>query len=168
MTDPLILTAEFDAVAQHHFQAMRDAHFPPARNIVPAHTSLFHQLPGDDILNVRDAVADALDGHDGPFAARCTGLRFFGGGGAYVIECAELVAARATVAARFDGRLIPQDAQPYKPHVTYQNKVPGDRAKSVFALMERDFAPFDCTVTKLNLWWYRGGPWELEEAFLLA
>ena len=168
MTDPLILTASFDDEAQTHFQSMRDAHFPPARNIVPAHASLFHKLPGDRVDAVRDAIADALDGHGGPFGARCTGLRFFGGGGAYAIECPELSETRAAVAERFADILSPQDAQPYKPHVTYQNKVPGDRAKATFARMQQDFAPFECTVTKLHLWWYRDGPWENEETYLLA
>ncbi len=47
-SDPLIVTARFDPIAASLFQRLRDAHFPPARNIVPAHCTLFHHLPGDE------------------------------------------------------------------------------------------------------------------------
>ena len=34
---PLILTLGLDAATQAWLEAMRRAHFPPARNLVPAH-----------------------------------------------------------------------------------------------------------------------------------
>jgi hypothetical protein len=43
-----ILTLQLDPTAQAHFEALRQQHFPPALNHIPAHLTLFHQLPDSD------------------------------------------------------------------------------------------------------------------------
>jgi len=48
--DPLVLTLALDAASEAWLQALRDAHFPPARNVVPAYVTLFHALPGAQLL----------------------------------------------------------------------------------------------------------------------
>ena len=54
--DPLILTLMLDAGTQAWLEALRRAHFPPGRNLVPAHVTLFHALPGaeGDAVLARD------------------------------------------------------------------------------------------------------------------
>src|SRR3546814_10376306 len=42
---PIIATATMGAADQRHFDALRAAHFPPERNHLAAHITLFHQLP---------------------------------------------------------------------------------------------------------------------------
>ena len=50
---PLILSAVLDAPVQQRLDALRRAHFPPERNHLDAHVTLFHHLPGAE----EDAVA---------------------------------------------------------------------------------------------------------------
>ena len=51
--DPLIVTLEADPVSQARFDDARERRFPPERNLIPAHVTLFHRLPGEQA----DAVA---------------------------------------------------------------------------------------------------------------
>ena len=53
---PLILSAVLDAPVQERLDALRRAHFPPERNHLDAHVTLFHHLPGAE----EDAVATAV------------------------------------------------------------------------------------------------------------
>ena len=43
---PLILTAQLPDDMHARYTALRDAHFPPERNYLEAHVTLFHALPG--------------------------------------------------------------------------------------------------------------------------
>jgi hypothetical protein len=54
---PLILTLALDGEAFAFFDGLRRAHFPPERNVVPAHVTLFHALPGEQ----RPAIGSLLD-----------------------------------------------------------------------------------------------------------
>lgn len=40
-----ILTLHLDPTAQSRFEALRQRHYPPERNQIPAHLTLFHTLP---------------------------------------------------------------------------------------------------------------------------
>jgi len=53
----LILTLALDGEAFALFDRLRREHFPPERNVVPAHVTLFHALPGEE----RAAIASVLD-----------------------------------------------------------------------------------------------------------
>jgi hypothetical protein len=44
---PLIVTALLDEAAQERFDRLRREHFPPERNHLAAHLTLFHRLPDD-------------------------------------------------------------------------------------------------------------------------
>ena len=166
MSGALILTARFDEAAQNFFQRQRDAHFPADLNIVPAHLTLFHKLPGEEhdaiSRTIRDAVAER-----GPLPARVADVRFFGRGGGYKIECEGLVELRAKLAAAFRDWLTRQDQQKHLPHVTYQNKVPKEDAERTYARVLEGFAPFDAQVVALDLWWYRRH-WDAAGTFPLA
>ena len=45
MNAPIIVSAEFGAADFARLDGLRRAHFPPARNVLPAHLTLFHHLP---------------------------------------------------------------------------------------------------------------------------
>ena len=47
---PLIVTALLDEQAQEWFDRLRRNHFPPARNHLDAHLTLFHRLPDDPVI----------------------------------------------------------------------------------------------------------------------
>ena len=159
MTDaPLIVTLALHADDQARFERLRRLHFPAGRNMIPAHVTLFHHLPGQEI----EAVWDAIEARCTmpPFSVTVPGLRFLGRGVAYALESSELTALRAGLAREWDGWLTPQDRQGWRPHVTIQNKAPPEEARALHANLQAAFAPFAVRAEGLDLWRYLGGPWE--------
>ncbi len=159
LLQPLILTLALDGASHAFFEARRQEHFPPARNIVPAHLTLFHRLAGDDEGAVRSELATVAAGTT-PFALSVERLRFLGRGVAYAIHSPELHALRARCAAVFADRLTPQDQQGYRPHVTIQNKANPVEAKDLFEALSAGFVPFEAEAVGFLLWRYLAGPWE--------
>ncbi|WP_182085724.1 2'-5' RNA ligase family protein [Aureimonas sp. ME7] len=157
--DPLILTLRFDEVSFERFDTMRRRHFPPARNHIPAHLTLFHKLPAERWAAIHRKLT-TLASTAGPLPLRVDGLRFLGYGSAYTIQSPELKRLRADLAEAWAADLGRQDAQGFSPHVTIQNKAPSGEAKTLFADLKATFSPFDASATGLLLWHYRGGPWE--------
>ena len=157
VADPLILTAALDAVSGRVFQDLRDRYFPPRLNIVPAHLSLFHHLPGEAQADILD-VLRAEGGSTLPFTA--AGLRFLGRGVAVEILCPQLAEARKALESRWAAWLTPQDRQGFRAHVTVQNKVSPAEARTTMEHLSGRVVDLAGTVVGLDLWHYRGGPWE--------
>lgn len=156
---PLVLTLLFDETSFARFDVERRLHFPPARNHIPAHLTLFHHLPGDRYGEITDGLA-SLAARQAPFHLTVSSLRFLGQGTAYAIESPELQRLRAKIAGRWSAHLNRQDAQGFRPHVTIQNKAGAATAKALFEKLSASFAPFEVMARGLLLWRYRGGPWE--------
>ena len=156
---PLILTLALDDDAQGRLDRLREAHFPPARNFLRAHLTLFHHLPAAAAGTI-GADLDEICAARGPLALTADGVRFFGRGVAYGFAAPDLVATRATLARRWWPWLGAQDRGPFRPHVTVQNKVAPAQARALHAELSAGFAPFAATGVALLLWRYRGGPWE--------
>lgn len=157
--EPLILTLRLDDGSQETFERLRRAHFPPERNVVPAHLSLFQRLPGSrtgEILEDLDEVGDIYE----PTVLTATGLRFLGRGVAYTFESPELESLRSELARRWEPWLERQDRQGLRAHVTVQNKASGERARALYERLAADFEPFEVRGEGLLLWRYLGGPWE--------
>lgn len=163
-TAPLILTLAFDESSFAFFEQQRRRYFPPKWNFVPAHLTLFHRLPGEQLSSIRETV-EAACSERYCFGLDVTGLRSFGRGVAYVLESPELSAMREHFALRWNDWLTPQDRQNHKPHVTIQNKVDPTQARALFEDLSDTFEPFHVTGIGLDLWWYRGGPWEKAGTF---
>jgi 2'-5' RNA ligase len=138
---------------------MRAEHFPPERNQLDAHLTLFHHLPPSVQDELKHRLMQETRGIRAP-TARVAGLMSLGRGVAYRIESPELTAIRHGLAAAFSGMLTPQDAGGWRPHVTIQNKVAPGIAKVLLATLSRDFTPREVEIAGLGAWWYRGGPWE--------
>jgi 2'-5' RNA ligase len=166
VTEPLIVTLLLDDLAQQRFDRLRAAHFPPVRNHLAAHVTLFHALPGEQLDRVRDELA-AVAARP-PFDVAVTGVRFLGRGVALDLDAAELTALRARLAGAFDPWLTRQDRQWSRPHVTVQNKVAPDVARALHADLSASFAPESVTARGLGLWRYLGGPWAPEGEFDFA
>ena len=164
---PLILTLAFNPDDQARFERLRQAHFPAGRNHIPAHLTLFHHLPGEELDGVRADLATAC-GHQAPCSVEVTGLRSLGRGVAYALASAELARLRSTLAQAWHERLTAQDRQRWQPHVTIQNKAQPAEAKALLAAMQAAFTPFQVRAEGLLLWRYRGGPWEPAGRFPFA
>ncbi len=164
MTAPLILTLGFHPDDQARFDALRQAHFPAERNLIPAHLTLFHHLPGEEAAAVTDSVTTAA-GAQCSFAVTVDGLRSLGRGVAYSLVSPALLQLRAGLARHWHDRLTAQDRQSWRPHVTVQNKASAEDAATLLAAMRAEFSSFTVRAEGLLLWRYLGGPWELEGRF---
>ena len=164
VVSPLILTLQLEPAAQARFDAERRAHFPPERNHLAAHLTLFHHLPGEAI----GAIGDRLQAvcADRPcLAMEVQGLWMMGRGVAYRLCAPDLVDMRAGLAKAWWEWLTPQDRQPLRPHITIQNKVEAAEARALHGQMQTAFVPFGVQGIGLLLWHYRGGPWEPAAAY---
>ena len=161
---PLILTLALDAGAQLFFDELRQRHFPPERNFLQAHLTLFHHLPGHQYEPLCAQLA-ALAEHTQPLPLAVTGVRFLGRGVAYTLENQQLRALHKELQALWQPTLTPQDLQKLQPHITVQNKVEPTVARTLHRELAESFQPFEATGTGLQLWAYRGGPWEALRTF---
>ncbi|WP_294094875.1 2'-5' RNA ligase family protein [Sphingomonas sp.] len=156
---PIIVTALFGRQDQAWFNALRRAHYPPERNVIDAHLTLFHHLPPSATDELKHRLTRETRGVRAP-KAKVTGLMHLGRGVAYRIEAPELEAIRGGLCAAFSTLLTPQDATRWRPHVTIQNKVTPVPAKFVLTQLSKDFVPRETEIAGLATWLYRGGPWE--------
>ena len=159
VTAPIIVTALFGAEDQAWFEALRRAHFPPERNQLAAHLTMFHHLPPSLADELKRRLAEETRGVRAP-EARLMAPYSLGKGVAYRIDSPGLAAVRARLAEAFVGLLTPQDAAGWRAHVTVQNKVEPGQAKALLAELSVGFAARPLRVAGLASWWYRGGPWE--------
>ena len=155
---PLVLTLQLDEASQARFDALRRAHFPPERNHLQAHVTLFHALPGEHEQEVRADLRTSAQ--RAAYDVDVVRVRSLGRGVAYDLRSSELAAQRADLARRWQPWLTPQDARPHAAHVTVQNKVEPERARALLRELEASFVPGTVGATGLRLWRYLGGPWE--------
>lgn len=157
-----ILTLSLQEDAQNWFERQRQAYFPPALNHIPAHLSLFHQLPGDadTAAILRSAAAEQK-----PFSLRLDGVRSMGRGVTYTLSSPDLARLHRALAAQFTAYLTAQDRQPLQPHVVVQNKVESAEAKLLLARLQAGFEGREVQATGLLWWEYLGGPWRKLEEF---
>ena len=156
---PLIVTAQLPQDLQGWANGLRKAHFPPERNYLDAHVTLFHALPPSSGGEVRECLATMAREY-APVPARLTGIMSLGGGTALKIESDAMMRLRAEIADRFHGLLTSQDQHKPRLHVTVQNKVTSKEAKALQAELSPQVHPRDFTFTGINLFAYLGGPWE--------
>lgn len=157
--EPIIMTATMGAADQAWADGLRRAHFPPDRNVVDAHVTLFHHLPGPcegEIVERTRALA-------GEFACpdvRLSEVMRMGNGVAFRIHSPGLLAIRAMIAEGLHGLLTAQDQGTPRLHITVQNKVEASAARALHAELSAMFVPRPLTISGLALHRYLGGPWE--------
>ena len=155
---PLIATLTIDPDQQRRFDELRRTHFPRARTVIGAHVTLFHALPGELQAEVLAELRHA--GTRAAFDVEVTDVVSLGRGVAYRLQSRELADVHAHLRRRFADVLTAQDAQPFRPHITVQNKVDPATAKATLAELAAAFAPHPVRATGLALWRYVDGPWE--------
>jgi hypothetical protein len=158
MAGALIVTAEFGASDFAWLEGLRRAHYPPERNQVPVHLTLFHALPPSAAEEAKRQLAIHAAG--AAPRAMVAGLMDLGGGVAFRIVSDELDFIRAEIAEHFHGSLGAQDAAGWRPHITIQNKVPPKEARALLVELERDFRQRALGISGLAVYRYRNGPWE--------
>ena len=161
---PLVLTLTLDSETSVFFNQLRQRHFPPERNHLAAHLTLFHQLPGTE-ANRTASELEGISQRYRPMRLAVQEVRLLGRGVAYRLESPLLQQLHRQLQKQWQAHLTPQDQQKLWPHVTVQNKVSPDEAKRLHAQLSADFTPFDALGTGLHLWEYHGGPWQSRQEF---
>ncbi|WP_418326840.1 2'-5' RNA ligase family protein [Rhizobium phaseoli] len=67
--------------------------------------------------------------------------------------------------AAFRPWLGPQDLQPWRPHVTVQNRVHWQKADTLYDMLSSEFVRRTLLVEGFDLWSYMQGPWRHEHFF---
>lgn len=156
-TAPIIVSAILGPEDFAWLDGLRQAHFPPERNQLAAHLTLFHHLPPSLEPELKQRLVAAT--RTGRPSAMASAVMSLGRGVAFRIDSPELGLIRGELALAFAGLLVPQDAAGWRPHVTVQNKVSPLAARALQAELERDFKPRPIVIAGLAAWWYMGGPW---------
>ncbi|MBW8743419.1 MAG: 2'-5' RNA ligase family protein [Sphingomonas sp.] len=155
---PLIVSALLVPEDFAWLDALRRAHFPPERNRLPAHLTLFRHLPPSLLPELKHRLGDAV--RSAPPRAETAGLIDLDGGVAVRIASPALEGIRADLASSFRGLLTPQDQAGWRPHVTIQNKVAPAEARALKSHLETDLRPRPLRIDGLAAFAYRDGLWE--------
>jgi 2'-5' RNA ligase superfamily len=156
---PFIVTAELPVDIFSWANGLRAEHFPPERNFLKAHVTLFHSFAP----SLREELPRFLARMAGEFApplAEVTGLIDLGSGTALAIDSPCLLAVRQLIADHFWDMLTRQDQGGKKLHITIQNKVERKAAVALQAMLGPALHPRKFTFAGLGLQLYRNPLWE--------
>jgi hypothetical protein len=156
---PFIVTGELPGDVLAWAGDLRRAHYPPERNKLAAHVTLFHSMAP----SLRDELRGVLGRFAAEFApprARIEALMDLGTGTALQVRCPGLLAVREAIAAHFHGALTAQDLHEPRLHITIQNKVDRVEARALQAELGATLTPRDFAFTGLGLHLYRETHWD--------
>lgn len=156
---PFIVTAELPPDVLAWADALRHTHFPPERNHLAAHVTLFHALAP----SLRDELKPLLieiARNTRPPEARVNGLMNLGRGTALAIDCPAMLQLRGALAERFHGALTAQDQHVPQFHITIQNKVAPEVARTLQSELASVPIARDFRFAGLGLHLYCGPHWE--------
>ena len=159
LSAPFIVTAELPGDIFAWADALRRAHYPPERNHLAAHVTLFHAFAPSLREELRRVLAKFAGEFDQP-SARIDRLMSLGGGTALAINSHTMLAIRETIADHFRGALTAQDSHTPRLHITIQNKVTREVATALQRELSAVFKPRDFAFTGLGLHIYRSPHWE--------
>lgn len=154
---PLLVTAELPSDILAWTDALRRAHYPPERNRLRAHVTLFHALPPsveEELLQVLSELARAPAPQ-----ARIDGLMKLDRGTALAVESPGMVELHGLIADRMHGLLSNQDTRPLRLHVTIQNKVASQHARALQAALAPELKPASFRFRGFGLYAWEEGLW---------
>jgi len=158
MAGALIITAELGQVDFSWIEGLRRANYPPERNHVPAHLTMFHALPPSSETELRARLGRIVCRP--PPSTTIAGLMDLGGGVAFRIVSPGLDEIRDELGEHLHGLLGAQDSGGWRPHITIQNKVPAKHARDLIERLEAQFRPRSLAISGLGVHRYLDGPWE--------
>jgi hypothetical protein len=158
MAGALIFTAEIAPGDFSWLEGLRRVHYPPERNQVPAHLTMFHAIAPSAEAELCARVS--LMVHRRAPRAEIAGLMDLGGGVAFRVVSLDLDVIREELAHDLHGLLGPQDSGGWRPHITIQNKVAPKAARALKESLEWTFRPRNLGISGLGIYRYLDGPWE--------
>ena len=160
VANPFILTAALPPGIQGWAEGLRRAHYPPEKNRLHAHVTLFHAFAPSLLAELRDYLPRITGEFSSPEGA-ITGLMDLGTGTAIALASTQLLALRRLIAEHFRGSLTAQDLHEPRLHITIQNKVEKREARALQAVLAPAIPERRFVFPALELHCYKGGPWEL-------
>ena len=160
MGQPFIVTAELPPDLLAWADGLRIKHFPPERNHLVAHVTLFHAFAPSLNAELRAELARIAKDNPPP-KALLDGLMDLGRGTALAIHSPALLALRQELAERFHGSLTAQDSHTPRLHITVQNKVAPEVARALQAELAPTLKPRKFAFTGLGLHIYQNPHWDL-------
>ncbi|MEM1051107.1 MAG: 2'-5' RNA ligase family protein [Pseudomonadota bacterium] len=160
MTRPFIVTAALPPDVQSWAESLRRKYYPPERNHLHAHVTLFHSFAPSLFEELKDFLPTVVR-EFAPPEAMITGVMDLGKGTAIALQSESLLALRSFIADHFHGSLTAQDLYEPRLHITIQNKVTTSEARALQAKLAPtiDLPPFVFRALELHL--YQNGPWDL-------
>lgn len=159
MSNPFIVTAALPPEIQGWAEGLRRAHYPPKRNHLHAHVTLFHSFAPSLLEELKTFLPRIVSEFASP-QGRVSGIMDLGKGTAIALEAPELLSLREQIADHFHGSLTAQDLYEPRPHITIQNKVTKEEARALQASLAPTIETRHFTFPALELHLYQGGPWE--------
>lgn len=157
--EPFIVTAGLPPDIFAWADRLRRLHYPPERNHLHAHVTLFHALAPSLFEELKVVLPECAREYASP-VGRVSGLMDLGKGTAIALESPQLLAIRAAIADRFHGALTAQDQHSPRLHITVQNKVTTQQARALQIDLADKVTGRDFAFPALELHIYRAGPWE--------
>jgi hypothetical protein len=157
--EPFIVTGELPSDLFAWANGLRRAHFPPERNHLAAHVTLFHAL-APSLREELPSVLARIAGEYAPPSAELTGLMNLGTGTALALTSPAMLRIREEIADLFHGMLTAQDKHKPRLHITVQNKVSPEAARALQAELEVVVQPRKFAFTGLGLHRYCNPHWE--------
>ncbi len=136
-------------------------HFPPERNHIAAHVTLFHAFAPSLREELRGVLGQLSAEYSAP-RARMEGLLNLGRGTALAIRCPAMLEIRGRIADHFHGALTLQDQHTPRLHITIQNKVTPQEARALQAELGPALQPRDFAFAGLGLHLYLNPQWEAQ------
>lgn len=168
IANPFILTAVLPPDIQGWAEGLRRAHYPPEKNHLHAHVTLFHAFAPSLMAELQRYLPRVVAEFAAPQGA-VKGVMDLGKGTAIALDAPQLLTLRAIIAEHFHGSLTAQDLYEPRPHITIQNKVTKAEARALQATLAPVLAPWVAkgrfAFPALDLYIYRGGPWEKVKSF---
>jgi 2'-5' RNA ligase superfamily len=156
---PFIVTGELPGDVLAWADGLRRAHYPPERNKLAAHVTLFHSMAPSLREELRGVLA-RFAAEFAPPKARIDSLMDLGTGTALLVRCPALLAVREAIAEHFHGALTAQDLHEPRLHITVQNKVDRTEARALQGALSASLTPREFAFTGLGLHLYRETHWD--------
>ncbi|WP_226793850.1 2'-5' RNA ligase family protein [Altererythrobacter sp. CC-YST694] len=154
---PLLITAELPPDILGWADGLRRRHYPPERNRLRAHVTLFHALPPSSEGEIRRLLADLSRGRAPD--ARISGIMNLGRGTALDVDSPGMVAMHDLMSERLHGLLSAQDSHPLRLHITVQNKVQPAVARALQAELRKTLERRAFRFRGFGLYVWEGGLW---------
>ncbi len=162
----LILTAKMNAETQDFFNHLRHLHFPPERNFLDAHITVFHKLPLTERSRITEDLKRVCETTNS-FEISFSKVIFYGKGTGISADAQKLVGIRQTLTDTWKPLLSRQDLQKFRPHITIQNKVESTNARRFYEKFQSSWQTVTGKIVGFDLWRYENGPWVFEKTFRL-